>query len=490
MPRSILCKDKTSALAALCRPGAPEDAGHNAAHPLYIDRDWATFEDVLFFLEQGKLPPRVVGGGDGARHSNIDGSDDSSGGGGGDAMALRLLYIDSAHYVLVSLRDAIEEHLFVIAQQQSDNGDGGGDGTTAMHGGGVLQTGTLAMPAQQGSGSPQSKSLLAAAAAITRSRSLHDSIDSSSPGRGYYVSPPGSPLQPAPAAASTAQQQHAYTTTTTTLRSPPRTATSSTFSSTLNNPLSPAAASLRRTLGEIDLDIPPQQHNNVAAQAELRQDGRQPVAAAASHSQGNYHDNEAQAGSQPYSPTSLSTSEYISGEWRRYYATIGVSGSRGIQQQHRPQQSTSSASSSSSSSAIPYNGQQQQMQVPASPLRASYDAIVHLAAATALPDPFGFTRTAKQAAGSSNNGSGLGQAGAAQLQAGSGRVDGYASMQAQQQQQPVSPPRAASSVTASTAARGSAGTDVDDQLDAGSEQSLSASLMAVRRAAAEVAAKL
>jgi hypothetical protein len=311
-PRALLCRDRTSALAALCRPGAPESPlGTTPEAPLFVDRDPTSFEHILAFLDDGPAAlPQAP-------------SD------------LRLLYTESAHYVLLTLRDAIEEKLLALAAADDDESAAAGSQAAAASSSfdqGSSSSWALTSAANAAP-TAQSQSLLAAAAALTRARTLNDTMAASGAPRGLSSSSSFS------------------------------TSSSSLYSGT-GGGMSATAAQLRRTLAEIDLAIP-------AARGAAQQ---------AQQNGGAKKDAPAPAPPAIVVPDVLSTGEYISGTWKRYYATTTTPSTTG----------GGSGSGSGGEAAVGFP-----TEPPMSPLRASYESLQRAAEATALPDPFGFSRKSK-----------------------------------------------------------------------------------------------
>ncbi|CAM9303041.1 unnamed protein product [Discosporangium mesarthrocarpum] len=76
----VLCRDRYSLLAALCKSNPPIAKDNTGA--FFLDRDWWIFRYILQFLRSGSLPH--------------------------DSLLLRELYVAASFYRLNSLRRAIE----------------------------------------------------------------------------------------------------------------------------------------------------------------------------------------------------------------------------------------------------------------------------------------------------------------------------------------------------------------------------------------------
>ncbi|CAM9618362.1 unnamed protein product, partial [Phaeothamnion confervicola] len=76
----VLCRDRFSLLAALCRTKPPIERDHSGA--FFIDRDWWVFRYVLQFLRSGALPS--------------------------DAVLLREMHAEAVFYRLSTLRRAVQ----------------------------------------------------------------------------------------------------------------------------------------------------------------------------------------------------------------------------------------------------------------------------------------------------------------------------------------------------------------------------------------------
>lgn len=344
--REILCRDKMSALAALCRKGGPpaaEGPGSSKEAPLFLDRDWVTFEQVLAFLSKGPsaLPPSS------------------------DAGSLRSLYVESAFLMLTSLRDAIEDVLLASEEEENlrqedseanetkrENPDSNRqDALNSSISSSAFSSEMAALPSTpkrvQGAGkalddsfinnnnnapsTPKADVLIAAATAITRSRDVISSAaEGVLPDEDLAVMNASlrSPLR------NTQSQSMARTSTG---QTPQR------FNSSLNSsmravdaPFSPAAAAMRRALTEMELDMLREPTKPTTSEEEKAK-----AAAAAAQSK---------------KPTVMTTADYIGGTWKSLYA---------------PSQSASLNPNSTQKGG---------------------ESLVSKAAATALPDPFGFAR--------------------------------------------------------------------------------------------------
>jgi len=334
-----------SSLAALCRKGGPPAAdgpGSSKEAPLFLDRDWVTFEQVLAFLSKGPsaLPPPS------------------------DAGSLRSLYVESAFLMLTSLRDAIEDVL--LASEEEENlkqedseanenkkGDPDSNRQDALNSSissSAFSSEMAALPSTpkrvQGGGKGQDESfinnnnapstpkadvLIAAATAITRSR---DVISSAAEG---VLPDEDLAVMNASLRSPLRNSQSQSMARTATGQTPQR------FNSSLNSsmrsvdaPFSPAAAAMRRALTEMELDM-----LREPTKPTISEEEKAKAAAAAA---------------QTKKPTVMTTADYIGGTWKSLYA---------------PSQSASSSSNSTQKGG---------------------ESLVSKAAATALPDPFGFAR--------------------------------------------------------------------------------------------------
>ncbi len=396
VPRRLLCSDPASALASLCStavdkavaPQPPQPQPHDGStatdaasapssgaaavpssapqpqtQPLFIERDGELFEQVLSFLDDGSLPP--------------------------SAQQLRALYLESAVYRLTALRDAIEARLVAMgqstAQADMDELDSRSDpaavlaralleaAPSAAHGlRSRVELPPLAFPAAdsrlgasalaQGPVSPERAALVKAAAAIARAEAVNSW---SLPSQAAALGASGSSFLPSASSAS-ASSSYPY-------------GPSSSLSPKRLQPLpqhqqlSPSAR-LRNQLELIERDIPEAVAAQRAAEVEA-QAAAQQRAALAAIANGQVK--------------SISTADYVTGSWRSLYA---------------PQpslQPLSQAPPLGQSSLYASQTLAPTLQLaPLSPLRASTSlsspyagsASLHeLAAATALPDPFGFT---------------------------------------------------------------------------------------------------
>jgi len=375
--REILCRDKMSSLAALCRKGGPPAAGGPGSckeQPLYLDRDWATFEQVLAFLSKGPsaLPPSS------------------------DAASLRSLYVESAFLMLTSLRDAIEDVLLAteeedtMKQEDNESNEKCKEDTESSNKQDLLNTSMSSSSSssagfssdfatggfppstpkrnnnnnnQGGSGgegqrtsqdesfinnvpsTPKADVLIAAATAITRSR---DVINSAAEG----VQPDEDlAIMNASLRSPIRNSQSQLTTTGASVGGQtPQRLNSSLNSSmrSLDAPFSPAAAAMRRALHEMELDMLREPTKPTVAE-EL-------AAKAAAEA----------AAEQAKRKTVMTTADYIGGTWKSLYT---------------PSQTAITSSSSTSSSTSNSNQK-----------GGGGDSLVSKAAATALPDPFGFAR--------------------------------------------------------------------------------------------------
>ena len=360
--REILCRDKASSLAALCRKGGPPAAGgpgSSKEQPIYLDRDWVTFEQVLSFLSKGPagLPPSS------------------------DASSLRSLYIESAFFMLTSLRDSIEDVLISIEEEESlkvfdedlikrtedepdiiNNQDINQDAlntTQSSSSSSAFLSDTAAFPSTPKRVSQQDKEyapltpkadvLIAAATAITRSRDvINSAIEGVIPDEDLALLNASlrSPLRNTTSSSSQSITQQGITHQN--RQTPQRNTISSlnTSLSAVDAPFSPAAAAMRRTLNEMELDM---------LREPTQPTSEETLKAAA-------------AAAKAKKPIIMTTADYIGGTWKTLY--------------DQPTKSTTTNITNSSS----------KLGSSTTTTTTTSESLESKAAATALPDPFGFAR--------------------------------------------------------------------------------------------------
>lgn len=357
VPRRLLCLEPSSALAALCSSAVGE------AQPVFMDRDPDLFAAVLTFLDTGVLPD-----------SNRE---------------LQELYLESALYRLTGLRDAIEARLLLLGQRSA--AAAANDDPAAILARALLEAapsaastlrsqlleaggaGSLPLPA-----SPTRAALVKAAAALARAEAVSS----------WSLSGQAAAMEPALEAAA-AMQLFGGAAPSSPFSSPSRrqaagtASATATASSTSAHALAASAAALpmspsqrlRSQIGVIHRDVP----EAVEAQRKAEEEARAAEARAAEAA--------AAAAAEAAKPRTvgLTTSDYLSGSWRQLYS--------------KPSSPLRSVGATSLASP---GGFAATMAAPAQhqPQEQQYDSIHALAAATALPDPFGFTtrRAAVQAA--------------------------------------------------------------------------------------------